>query len=381
MRRKTIDKLITEAFAIDEQEALDAGALGFMARAMTLATLPHRATPGTEFTRSNGSFTLRIISPSDIGLPYGSYPRLLLSWLTTEAVRTRSPVLELGPTLSGFMSELGLISAGGRWGTIHRLRDQMRRLFSSSISCFYSDKSQDGEAGFRITKEYKLWWDPKLPEQPPFWRSTVTLSLDFFQEIISKPVPIDMRAFRALKQSPMALDIYSWLTYRMSYMRKPVELPWAALQMQFGADYENNSQGTRNFKRNFLNQLKAVLVVYPDANIESVEAGVLLKPGKSHVKRISVSNENQKTEQKPLLEPSPIPVSLPLSTTVLSPSRAVIRLSTETYEKAKKVAPGWDVYFLEQEWLEWIGKKGMPNDLDAAFIGFCGKKFKTKGKP
>ena len=239
MKRENIDKLLTQALAIDEQEALSAGALGFMARAMTLATLPHRATPGTEFTRSNGSFTLRIISPSDIGLPYGSYPRLLLSWLTTEAVRTRSPVLELGPTLSGFMSELGLIAVGGRWGTIHRLRDQMRRLFSSSVSCFYSDKSQDGEAGFRITKEYKLWWDPKLPEQPPFWRSTVTLSLDFFQEIISKPVPIDMRAFRALKQSPMALDIYSWLTYRMSYMRKPVELPWTALQMQFGADYES----------------------------------------------------------------------------------------------------------------------------------------------
>ncbi len=34
-------------------------------------------------------------------------------------------------------------------------------------------------------------------------------------------VPIDLRALNALKGSPLALDIYSWLTYRMSYLRKP----------------------------------------------------------------------------------------------------------------------------------------------------------------
>lgn len=377
MKRENIDKLITQALAIDGQMALDAGALGFMARAMTIATLPHRATPGTEFSRNNGSFTLRIISPSDVGLPFGSYPRLLLSWLTTEAVRTRSPVLELGPTLSGFMSELGLVVAGGRWGTIHRLRDQMRRLFSSSISCFYTDRVRDGETGFRITKDYKLWWDPQFPEQPPFWKSTVTLSLDFFQEVIEKPVPIDMRAFRALKQSPMALDIYSWLTYRMSYMRKPIVVPWTALEMQFGADYDRN----RDFKKKFLQQLKAVLVVYPDANIEPIEAGVLLKPGKSHVKRISLSNENKKAEQPSLLTPSTNPVRLSVPATVLTPSELAIRLSTETYEKAKKVAPGWDIYFLEQEWREWIVDKERPKNPDAAFIGFCKQRFQKKGRP
>jgi hypothetical protein len=52
----------------------------------------------------------------------------------------------------------------------------------------------------------------------------------------------------------------------------------------------------------------------------------------------------------------------------------VIKLKTTTYEKAKKAAPYFDIYELEQQWLEWIQKKGSPNNPDAAFIAFCKKK-------
>lgn len=41
---------------------------------------------------------------------------------------------------------------------------------------------------------------------------------------------------RALR-SPLALDIYCWLTYRASYLRRPTEIPWTALALQFGAGY------------------------------------------------------------------------------------------------------------------------------------------------
>ena len=38
-----IERLVNDALAIEAESAKDAGTLGFMARAMTLATLPHRA--------------------------------------------------------------------------------------------------------------------------------------------------------------------------------------------------------------------------------------------------------------------------------------------------------------------------------------------------
>ncbi len=97
------DKLIRESLAIEAGEAKQAGTIGFMARTLTQATLPHSKSAGNEFTRRNGAFELTMWSPRQVGLPYGSIPRLLLSWMTTEAVRTRSAILELGPSLSAFM--------------------------------------------------------------------------------------------------------------------------------------------------------------------------------------------------------------------------------------------------------------------------------------
>jgi plasmid replication initiation protein len=57
------------------------------------------------------------------------------------------------------------------------------------------------------------------------------------------------------------------------------------------------------------------------------------------------------------------------------------RLKTETFEKAKRAAPGWDVYYLEDEWRKWIAGKEMPNNPDAAFIAFCRKKYQREGRP
>ena len=74
--------------------------------------------------------------PAKIGLPYGSLPRLLLAWLTTEAVKTKTRELTLGDTLSDFMRQLDLVPTGGRWGSITRLKDQTRRLFASTISAY-----------------------------------------------------------------------------------------------------------------------------------------------------------------------------------------------------------------------------------------------------
>lgn len=55
------------------------------------------------------------------------------------------------------------------------------------------------------------------------------------------------------------------------------------------------------------------------------------------------------------------------------------RLNAMSYESAKDAAPGWDVYYLEREWLDWMTEE--PRSRDAAFIGFCRKWFQRKGYP
>lgn len=289
LKPETVDALIEQALAIEAAEATDAGALGFMARAMTLASLPHSRVEGSEFERRNGAFTLSITAPSRVGLPYGTVPRLLLAWLTTEAVRTRSRELMLGDSLSAFMRQLDLVPTGGRWGSITRLKEQTKRLFASSFTAVYEDKNRFALRGHRVVDQAELWWDPKDPAQGSLWQSTVTLGEPFFREIIERPVPVDMRALRALKRSPMALDIYVWLTYRMSYLKASTEISWAGLQGQFGAGYPATARGLRDFKANYLHALRKVAAVYAEARATPTDSGILLTPGRPHVRKISGS--------------------------------------------------------------------------------------------
>jgi hypothetical protein len=270
----SVEQIINDALAIEAESAQDAGALGFMARAMVQATLPHKKVAGNEFERRNGNYTLTLLAPSKIGLPYGSVPRLLLAWLTTEAVKTQSRNLELGDSLSGFMRELDMVPTGGRWGSITRLKDQARRLFSCTVSATYDDAKKHADMGYRLTDKSLLWWDAKEPEQAGLWKSTVTLSEAFFNEVVSHPVPVDMRALKSLKKSPLALDTYCWLTYRASYAKRPSVIPWSALALQFGSDYAE----LRFFKRAFLEELRKVVTVYGGVQVEATDAGLLVRP-------------------------------------------------------------------------------------------------------
>jgi hypothetical protein len=257
--------------------------VGFSARLLVQATLPHsRPEPAvTEFKRSNGHVTVTITGRQDVGLPYGTYPRLLLAWVTTEAVRTKSPELELGDSLRQFMSRLGLEVGGGPRGSAPRLRQHMQRLFTSTVSATYQDRGQWVDVGFRPIEKAHIFWDPKSPGQVSLWQSTIRLNQTFYEEIVRRPVPVDMHVLRALakSKSPLALDIYQWLTHRMSYLRDPATIPWEALQLQFGGDYGR----TRDFKAKFLRHLKQVLELYPQANVEPGSSGLKLLPSRPHI--------------------------------------------------------------------------------------------------
>jgi hypothetical protein len=276
-------EIATEALAAEAHEAGIAGEAGYMARVFAQVSLPHSRPTAAEYVRHNGVLTLSVSAPTSIGLPYGGTPRLLLAWVTSEAVRTRSPVLILGDHLAGFMHRLNLVPTGGRWGSIPRLRDQMQRLFSSSISCTFTEPSRWLRTSFHVADRTELWWDPASPRQAALWKSTVTLSAPFFEEIIRRPVPVDLSVLRELRRSPLALDIYVWLTHRMSYLRHPTTVPWEALAVQFGADYAR----IRDFRASAVSALDKVLRAYTHVRVEATPTGLRLYPSPTDIKRLA----------------------------------------------------------------------------------------------
>ena len=278
-----VRELIDTHLAIESEEAKRAGALGFMARAFTIATMPHRDPKTAVFERTNGDFSFMMMGRPKIGLPYGSIPRLLVAWVSSEAVRTQSRQLELGDSLADFLRALNLYRTGGKRGDITRLRDQMRKLFSSRISLEYSgDKSWEIQ-NLQLADRAVVWWDPQDENDAGIWKSSLDLSENFFKEITEHPIPVDIRAITALKASPLALDIYVWLTYRMSYLRKKTTIPWPSLRGQFGSGYAMDDQGLRNFRRAFLRELAKVVVLYPRCNVTDTERGLVLAPSPTHI--------------------------------------------------------------------------------------------------
>ena len=262
----------------------------FMARQLVQATLPNK-NPGNvpAWSRTNGSLTISIQPGIDAkqkitGYPYGTIPRLLLFWLTTEAIRTNSSRIELGNNLAEFMEKLGLNPRmGGKRGDVKRLQDQMQRLFYSRIS-FNQISKGGGESwlNMQVTSKGMLWWDEKQPSQPTLWENWIQIGEEFFKAITSSPVPVDMRILKALRKSPLALDLYTWATYIAYQTQKTGQsrsVSWGLLHQQFGTEYND----IKDFSKKAWRSLSKIQSVYPELCIERVKGGVLILPSKPSI--------------------------------------------------------------------------------------------------
>ena len=253
--------------------------LGFMARTMALCSLP-RTNPGNrhQYKRVNGPYKLVMIAGADNRLPFGNLPRLLLAWISTEAVKTQSRELVLGKSLSEFMRTLGVYNSSGRTQT--RLRNQMKRLFTSHVQFIYEDQHGEAIVNSSVADRMEFWWNPKRPDQPTLWDSKLRLGEDFFNEIIQHPVPIDMNTLTALKRSPLGLDLYLWLVYRTFPLRAPLRLTWKQVYRQFGAhpDKASDHRTVQDFRRKVLRELKKIKIAWPGLNYATVRGFLVLYP-------------------------------------------------------------------------------------------------------
>ena len=255
--------------------------LGFMARTMALCSLP-RTNPGDRlrYVRVNGPYTLVMNAGGLHKLPFGNLPRLILAWVSTEAVRTQSREIVLGKSFSEFMRTLGIYSSGG-WNRT-RLRNQMDRLFNASVRLTYEDERGKQFIASHIADRGEFWWDERKPDECSLWDSKIRLGEDLFNEIIQHPVPLNMNALNALKRSALGLDLYLWLVYRIFALRAPLRLSWPTLYRQFGTEPDKASDRVTvdNFRKDCLRELKKIKMAWPDLHYATAKGVLILFPSK-----------------------------------------------------------------------------------------------------
>jgi hypothetical protein len=283
-QRKLLDagEAIFSATATNEDKA-------YMARELVLASLPH-SNPGNRpiWTRRNGNVVLGIQPGVNLhtgesyGYPHGSIPRLLFFWMTTEALRVGRR-LELGRSLNGFMMQLGLnpLTGGGKRGDAARLRDQMERLFFARFTLQRVTEADElgwqSRIDMQVAPKSELWWSTRAPDQGALWGSWIELGEEIYKAITSAPVPADMRALRALKQSPLALDLYAWLSFESFRAHKSGKHrfeTWAQLHAHMGGEYTE----VRNFRLKVKATLQKIRVVYPGLKLGVRRGGLEVLP-------------------------------------------------------------------------------------------------------
>jgi Plasmid encoded RepA protein len=254
----------------------------------------------TSFTRKNGwlELTLGTTHP-EYGLPYGVPARLLTIYCTSEAVRTHSPEIYLGDSVHDFLRRLDVPVTRGARGSLSVYANQLLRLIASTLSIDENIRDGAGRQGLHMrqalfVEEARLWWDK--PQSAKNRKgagraigngSSLMLSSVLFHSILERSAPLATSAIKQLRKSPMDLDVYAWLVHRLFHLGKPSMVSWEQLSNQFGHNYRE----PRTFRRFFLDSLKRVSAVYPEAKVNVGASGVLLLPSRPHLARSTVPSK------------------------------------------------------------------------------------------
>jgi Plasmid encoded RepA protein len=323
----------------------------FLHSALCAMSLPVRrpADDQAAIIRQDGQYTL-VITPkpvlisvggqqqlSVLGVPYGSLPRLVLIHIMTEAVRNKSRHVELGTCFTDWMRRLGFrtVSYGPR-GSATLIRQQLDRLLACEWMIRWdSDPAQAhkefGVKEIKLTNEY-VGVDRK---NGSFVRE-IFLTEGFFDHLRKHAVPLNEHAIRQLRDSATALDLYTWLAYRLPRInqKRPATLSWQQLAVHFGNDRTNIRKFRQTVREAWNRQVSGV---YPEARAEFDASVIRLYASPAplqqrlvqgaHLKLVTDDKGAPTTEGSPASHPSPEAPEIPALfmaaiTTILGPVEA-----------------------------------------------------------
>lgn len=259
------------------------------------ATLPHNlpkgadGTPAPAYVARNGTFTLKIRSGIDdegrpVGVPSGGLARYVLAHIATRVRKTGDRIVDLGASRREMLRRLKMEQGGDHK---KRLQLQMTRLATAVIT--FERRTRQGQvvklsgANVPIADDYQLWWTEGAEDDAEFF---IVLSERFAAELERSAIPVDMEKLLGLRHSPLAMDDYTWLTYKRAEREraprlKSLVVSWSDLHGQFGSGYGS----TKEFARRSKPALKAVSALWPELAYEVLRGRLHVLDGPPDVAR------------------------------------------------------------------------------------------------
>ena len=203
-------------------------------------------------------------------VPSGSLARVLFTYMIGSSVRNKSPVVNMGSSLRGFLNKLGF-SVSGRRG--HAITNAVEDMVAASFVIGTWDDNCVSTKYARMLDEVSFWLEPEDDDGiTRLWRPEIVFSDAFYAQIQGRNIPVDMDHIKKFTRSPRRMDLYVWLSYRTLSITKPREvIQLKSLHPIFAPGIKD----IRVFKQRFKQDLKIVLDVYPSFRAE-VEGDMLI---------------------------------------------------------------------------------------------------------
>jgi hypothetical protein len=282
LNRASQAEVTSDARAFFEQS------LAYQVREFLLCGLPYQQPKELKFERRNGNIGFKLIGDPDVGLPYGQ-DRLFIIWLATAFQLLGCPE----DNTVRFRSASDIVRAFYHQGQerkptgteLTRIHERINRLFGATylFQSFWGGKKSSNKGSFRLIRKVRLWFDNEEPNTRWLWQNLIELSSDFADLIRKGSIPIDLETVRGLKESPAALDLYTWLSWRTYKLKDDAQVPLfgpTGLFAQLGTTTTDPYKAKQQLKA----WLTAVSIFWRQCPVELSEDGqyLLLHPPKAY---------------------------------------------------------------------------------------------------
>ena len=269
--------------------------VSFLLNGFCIAGLPLRRPRDNTLVwkRQDERFALTVQSPEIAlpggssfvaGLPFGPKARLLAMWLATEAKdptrRSNNRWIEIGK-ITDWLRAVGITPEWGPRGSVVATKEQFLRLAFAQFSMVF--RREDGFQPFKHEAliEAGVFQDNDLEKvaagriSDMKWPAGFLLSDTAYERFRNHSIPIPTTRLRQVAHNAMAIDILTFLCYRLPLIEpnSAETVTWRQLNAQFG----NRGEAVYQFKDTFIDSIKLALRAYPEARVDLIEAGLHLR--------------------------------------------------------------------------------------------------------
>lgn len=238
---------------------------GYFATLFVWSLLPHKKPDTNTWVVDAGDIEVTFFAPDTTGLPYGSIPRTIVYWLSTQIKKSESDRIALGRSYDSFLTELGYGRSGGKSGPRTRVMEQLRKLGDLAIKVEVKrvNKSipfEPGHGKVNFINHWLLWDDEGAKEGEPH----IEMSGPVARSMRTHSMPLSVEHLRELRRSPLAIDLFMELVLRAPMVKedKPLKRPWYSMMRKYGR-YETTPNGKSHFIAEVEKALRRIQKIYP----------------------------------------------------------------------------------------------------------------------